>query len=80
TFGIPFDNFRVFIVNDQLQEQPIRVTEEICLSGAGFVRNYWNRREETNERFIHHPVTKERLYITGVHGRWTSNGIIEYIG
>ncbi|WP_413565385.1 amino acid adenylation domain-containing protein [Bacillus sp. 3P20] len=80
TIGIPIDNCRVFIVNDQFQEQPIGVTGEICLAGAGLARGYWNRREETKERFIHHPVTKERLYRTGDYGRWTSNGTIEYIG
>ncbi|NPC91659.1 amino acid adenylation domain-containing protein [Bacillus sp. WMMC1349] len=80
TIGTPIDNCRVLIVNEQFQEQPIGITGEICLAGVGLARGYWNRSEEMKERFVQHPVTKERLYRTGDHGRWTADGTIEYIG
>ena len=38
------------------------------------------RSEKTNQRFITHPHTGDRLYCTGDFGRYLPDGNIEFIG
>ena len=52
---------------------------------AGFRcgRGYLNRLDLTAERFVSDPFSAEpgaRMYKTGDLGRWTADGIIEYLG
>ncbi|MFC0513473.1 phosphopantetheine-binding protein, partial [Mucilaginibacter angelicae] len=70
-----------YILDAGLKLQPVGVTGEICVGGAGVARGYLNREELSAEKFIANPFKPgERLYRTGDLGRWLADGNIEYQG
>jgi len=86
--GTPYFNYKVYILNAQLQPVPMGVAGELYIGGAGLSRGYLNRPELTAERFISNPFANEvdkakgytRLYKTGDLVRWLPNGNIDYLG
>lgn len=81
TIGKPIDNHHVFVLNEELQVQPIGMPGELCISGLGLARGYLNHDELTAEKFIANPLTpSERLYRTGDKVRWFPNGELEFLG
>ncbi|MBA9085510.1 amino acid adenylation domain-containing protein/non-ribosomal peptide synthase protein (TIGR01720 family) [Fontibacillus solani] len=79
--GKPVDNCRVYILNAQQQLQPVGVTGEIYISGAGIARGYLNQPELTIEKFLSDPfVPGEVMYRTGDLGKWLPDGSISYLG
>ncbi|MFC0513436.1 amino acid adenylation domain-containing protein, partial [Mucilaginibacter angelicae] len=81
SIGKPIHNTGIYILDTGLKLQPIGVTGEICIGGAGVARGYLNREELSREKFIANPFKPgERLYRTGDLGRWLADGNIEYQG
>jgi natural product biosynthesis luciferase-like monooxygenase protein/amino acid adenylation domain-containing protein len=81
--GRPLNNARIYIANEELALAPVGVAGEIYIGGQGLARGYAGKPELTAEWFIPNPFASkagERLYRTGDLGRYSSNGIIEYIG
>ncbi|MFC0513274.1 amino acid adenylation domain-containing protein, partial [Mucilaginibacter angelicae] len=79
--GKPISNSTAYILDAGLKLQPVGVTGEICVGGAGVARGYLNREELSAEKFIANPFKPgERLYRTGDLGRWLADGNIEYQG
>lgn len=79
--GKPFFNQQVYIVNKDHQLQPVGVPGELCISGDGLARGYWNRPELTAEKFVENPfVPGTKMYKTGDMARWLPDGNIEYLG
>ncbi len=81
--GRPIANTQVYILNQNLQPVPIGVPGELHISGAGLAREYLNRPELTQERFIPNPFSDDpqaRLYKTGDLVRYLPDGNIEYLG
>jgi thioesterase domain-containing protein/acyl carrier protein len=79
--GYPTANTQIYILDESLNLLPVGVVGEICISGAGLARGYWNKPELTAQRFVTHPFIPEaKLYRTGDLGRWDANGNIEFIG
>ncbi len=79
--GKPVANTQVYILNEQNQPQPLGVTGEICISGAGLSRGYLNHPDLTAQKFVAHPFNPgERMYKTGDLGRWLPGGNIEFEG
>lgn len=81
--GKPISNTQVYILNKQMELQPLGSTGEICIGGSGLARGYLNRPELTAEKFISNPFGKEshsKIYKTGDLGRWLTDGNIEYLG
>lgn len=79
--GTPADNTQIYILNHDLQPQPVGVIGELCISGHGVARGYLNREELTSEKFIENPfIPGERMYRTGDLARFLSNGEIEFVG
>jgi amino acid adenylation domain-containing protein/non-ribosomal peptide synthase protein (TIGR01720 family) len=86
--GKPYDNTKVYILDQYNNPVPIGVVGELYIGGAGISRGYLNRPDLTAERFILNPfATKSdkqkgysRLYKTGDLVRWLANGNIEYLG
>ncbi|GAA4316747.1 hypothetical protein GCM10023149_13950 [Mucilaginibacter gynuensis] len=82
--GKPIANTNIYICN-KVEEgiNPLGITGEIFIGGAGIARGYLNRPELTAERFISDPFSKNadaKLYRTGDLGRWLPDGNIEYLG
>ncbi|MDT2268723.1 amino acid adenylation domain-containing protein [Paenibacillus larvae] len=81
TIGKPVANHRVYILGEQNGLQPIGVTGELCVGGAGLARGYLNLPELTREKFVDDPfVPGEKMYRTGDLARWLPDGNIEYLG
>ncbi|WP_420714784.1 amino acid adenylation domain-containing protein, partial [Roseateles sp. SL47] len=80
--GRPVDNTVVRILDRFGQLSPVGVMGEIYLGGPQVARGYYKRPELTQSRFIADPYGAEasRLYRTGDLGRWTTAGMIEYVG
>lgn len=83
TIGRPIANTRVYILDGHGQPVPIGIPGELCISGDGLARGYYNRPELTAKYFIpdiHGKESGGRLYQTGDLARYLPNGQIEYLG
>jgi amino acid adenylation domain-containing protein len=81
--GRPIPGTSAFILDQNLQPVPFGVAGELCLSGDGLARSYWNRPILTAERFIKNPSgrkTGNRFYRTGDMARILPDGNLEFLG
>ncbi len=79
--GKPLGNYRCYVVNNALQLQPIGVTGELLIGGAGVAREYLNQPELSDEKFIINPLkAEEKVYKTGDLVRWLADGSLDFIG
>jgi amino acid adenylation domain-containing protein len=81
--GYRFGNSQIYILDERRQPVPIGVPGELVAGGPGLAIGYLNRREQTDERFIPHPFSRDpgaRLYRTGDRARWRSDGSLEFLG
>jgi len=81
--GRPISNTQGYVLNAAMELAPVGVTGELYLGGERLARGYWNRPEQTAERFIPHPFSTEpgaRLYRTGDLVKYLPDGNLEFIG
>lgn len=78
--GTPIWNTRIRILNQEFQPVPVGVTGNLYIEGIGLARGYLNRTDLTDERFVHSPLTHERMYDSGDLARWLPDGNIEFLG
>jgi amino acid adenylation domain-containing protein len=80
--GRPMPNFRIHILDSLRQATPVGVRGEIHIGGVGVARGYLGRPDLTAERFVPDPFGPpgSRQYKTGDLGRYTSDGLLEYVG
>lgn len=79
--GRPLPNAQLFVLDSSMQPVPVGVTGELYIGGAGVTRGYLGRPDLSAERFVPHPFGHgARLYRTGDHVRWNTQGELEYIG
>ncbi|WP_036486323.1 non-ribosomal peptide synthetase [Myxosarcina sp. GI1] len=84
--GKPLANNSIYIVNSQMQLQPIGIPGEICVSGIGVGDGYWRNETKTKECFVPNPFAVRAnggsplLYRTGDLGKWLPDGNIEFLG
>jgi len=79
--GRPIANARVYVLSPDGKPVPIGIPGEICLGGVPVGRGYLNRPELTASRFVENPFRPgERIYRTGDLGRWSADGMVEYLG
>jgi amino acid adenylation domain-containing protein/FkbH-like protein/non-ribosomal peptide synthase protein (TIGR01720 family)/FkbM family methyltransferase len=81
--GRPIANTQIYLLDANLQPVPIGVPGELHIGGAGLARNYLNRQDLTNKKFIANPFSQQsggRLYKTGDLARYLPDGNIEFLG
>ena len=81
--GAPLPNTQLYVLDANLQPQPIGVTGELCIGGAGIGRGYINDPAQSRQRFLSDPFSRQaggRLYRTGDLARRRADGTIECLG
>jgi amino acid adenylation domain-containing protein len=86
SIGRPIQNRRVYVLDSQLQPVPPGLPGEICLSGEGLFKEYWNRPDLNSEKWRENPYSDSppgpftRLFKTGDVGRWLPDGQLQFLG
>lgn len=79
--GIPGDNVKIYLLDEDLKPVPQGIIGEIYISGDGLARGYLNREDMTAERFIINPFEGGmRMYKTGDLAKWDDEGKIKFLG
>ncbi len=79
--GHPISNYRIYIVDKNLNLLPIGRSGELCISGNAVTRGYLNRPELTCEKFVKDPYYKNaKIYKSGDLACWLPDGNIEFLG
>jgi iturin family lipopeptide synthetase B len=85
--GKPLQNLHIYILDKYLSLCPVGVRGEICVSGIGVGKGYWQDVEKTKKAFIKNPYVEEIgdqdyawLYKTGDIGYFRPDGHIECLG
>jgi amino acid adenylation domain-containing protein len=83
--GRPIDNIGLYVVDKNLNLQPVGVKGELCISGVGLARGYLNNPELAAEKFTKFNRSNKSnrtytIYRTGDLARLLGNGQVEYLG
>lgn len=81
--GKPIGNTYAYILDPNLNPQPVGIPGEIYIGGAGLARGYCGKRKKLNDRFIASPFKSQktaRLFRTGDIGFYRLDGNIIFCG
>ncbi|MEC0090297.1 non-ribosomal peptide synthetase [Paenibacillus macquariensis] len=79
--GAPISNTKIYILDDNMDEQGIGNVGELYIAGDSLGRGYYERQDLTEEKFVVNPfVPGERIYKTGDMARFLLDGNVEYLG
>lgn len=81
--GTPIANTRIYVLNEQLVQQPVGVVGEIFIAGDGVSAGYLNRPELNQQAFLPDTFSQDpnaRFYRTGDLGHWCIDGTLKHLG
>ncbi|KZL35857.1 hypothetical protein VT47_24930, partial [Pseudomonas syringae pv. syringae] len=81
--GRQIPDLQLYVLDALRQPVPLGVAGELYVGGAGVARDYLNRPDLNEERFLANPFSEQpgaRLYRTGDLVRWLADGSLEYMG
>ena len=81
--GVPYENYRILLLNEDHTETSPGQVGEICVSGPILALGYYGNPEKTAESFLQNPLNpnyRELIYKTGDLGRFRDDGILEFHG
>lgn len=79
--GRPTPGAQSYLLDDALQPVPPGVVGEVYYAGPQVVLGYWKRPALTATRFVANPFNPgDRLYRSGDRARWSSDGVLEFVG
>jgi amino acid adenylation domain-containing protein len=80
--GHPIDATQMYVLGPRGALEPLGVTGELCIGGAGVARGYLGRPELTRERFIRNPQgsADDVIYRTGDLARYLPSGELQCLG
>lgn len=76
--GRPLPGYALSVLTPHGDPAGIGVTGEIHIGGPALAAGYLGRPDLTAERFVERDG--QRLYRTGDLGRWTADGLLEFVG
>nr|WP_128856068.1 non-ribosomal peptide synthetase [Bacillus sp. CDB3] len=78
--GKPADNYKVWILNENMKVCPIGIPGELYIESVGLAKGYFNKPEKTEEVFISHPLNYDsEIYKTGDVVKILEDGNIEFL-
>ena len=81
--GKPYDNYRVFLLNEDNTPTEQGKIGEICVTGPILALGYYGNAEYTEKSFIQNPLNnnyRELIYKTGDLGSFDSDGLLRFHG
>lgn len=79
--GKPLPNVNIAIINESGELCEPGIPGELCVSGAGVARGYWNKPDLSAQKFIVSDIfDAQRLYKTGDKVARLDDGNIQYLG
>lgn len=79
-YGKPLPNQTIMVLDHAFRPCADQVKGRIYIGGIGLAMGYWRDQAKTNERFLVHPGSGERLYDTGDLGRYAVDGNVLIMG
>lgn len=79
-YGVPLTNQSFQVLDANLNPRPVWVAGDLYIGGIGLALGYWKDEAKSNERFLIHPRSGERLYKTGDLARYLPDGVLEFLG
>ena len=81
--GRPYKHYDVLLLNEDHTATPYGEIGEICVKGPCLALGYYGNEEKTQASFIQNPLNpnyRELIYKTGDLGRFSPDGLLEFIG
>jgi polyketide synthase PksN len=79
--GTPLPNVEAYILDEQGRQVAPGADGELCISGPGVARGYWNKPELSQQKFVANPFNPQfSMYKTGDLVRMGADGNILYLG
>ncbi|MEL7002145.1 MAG: amino acid adenylation domain-containing protein, partial [Bacteroidota bacterium] len=79
--GKPISNSKCYVLDSDMNVQPIGTPGYLFVGGTGLSRGYLNNPELTHQKFVDSPFTLgEKLYSTGDLAWWSDEGLLHYKG
>lgn len=81
--GIPYENYGVFLLNEDNTQTAPGEMGEICIKGPALALGYYGDPERTGASFIQNPLNpnyRDLIYKTGDLGRFREDGNLEFHG